>query len=247
MKQLKLLKEIEFKSNENGFYSFSTKYGDMIVNEMGKYIIELINANSFADICTKVEGQFSVSSQDATVKTKDFLYELRNVGIVSFIEEDQQDSDIQFAGEKSYKAISEDIICHLKTSNTLYSITYDTKYFNIYLLRTRSFSNKENYFYKQSNGKYSIIGLQNLDASKAPVTICFLKYGDTMNDLYSLFSHLISEMKKLQKFKMRIAVNANSSNLSIVESLLFEFEFEKEGYLKKEDGVNDIIVYGKVL
>lgn len=249
MKRIVLLKQFNFKDNENGFYSISTRYGDMIVNEMGKFIIDNICCYDFDHLCSCVKQKFNLDDIDANKKTKNFLFELRNVGLIDFESEEDNllaNDSMMVAGETTYKKISEDIVNFLDSDKTIYSVSKDKKYYNIYPLRARSFSNRENYFFKIKGGKYNIIGVQNLDAPKVPAFISLLKFGENIDDLIELFDELLVELKKLRQFKIRINTGL-VSDAPLLQKVLLQEEFELEGVLKKEDGVNDYYLYGKII
>lgn len=249
MKKITLLKQFEFKDNENGFYVITTKYGDMIVNDMGKYIVENVVNHNFDDLCLIIAKSFDLDQTDARKKTENFLYELRNVGLIDFQDDTHNsffNSELQVAGEKNYKVISNDIIESLGSCNTIYTVSTDKKYYNIYALRTRSFSNRENYFFKFNGDKYTIIGVQNLDTPKFPIFISLLKYGENIEELSELFDKLVIELKQLKQYKIRITVN-KALNHTTLENFLFSKGFKLEGTLKKEDGINDFFLYGKIL
>ena len=244
MNRIISLKQINFKDNKNGFYSISTRHGDMIVNEMGN-----ICCYDFEHLCSCVKQQFNLDDIDANKKTKNFLFELRNIGLIDFESEEDTpltNDSMVVAGEATYKKISEDIVNFLDSDKTIYSVSKDKKYYNIYPLRTRSFSNKENYFFKIKNGKFSIIGVQNLDAPKVPAFISLLKYGEDVDDLIELFDELLVELKRLRQFKIRITTSL-VSNSPLLQKILLQEEFELEGVLKKEDGINDYYLYGKII
>ena len=247
MKKIVLLKQIDFKDNENGFYSILTRYGDMIVNEMGKFIIDNISYYDFDHLCLCVKQKFNMDDIDANKKTGNFLYELRNVGLIDFESEEDNiltNDCMEIAGETTYKRISEDVVAFLDSDKTIYSVSQDKKYYNVYPLRSRSFSNRENYFFKIKNGEYNIIGVQNLDAPKSPAFISLLKFGKNVDDLVELFDELIVELKKLRQFKIRINTGLALEG-SLLKNILIKEGFELEGVLKKEDGVNDVYLYGK--
>ena len=126
MNRIISLKQINFKDNKNGFYSISTRHGDMIVNEMGKFIIENICCYDFEHLCSCVKQQFNLDDIDANKKTKNFLFELRNIGLIDFeseAETPRTNDSMVVAGEATYKKISEDIVNFLDSDKTKLNTT----------------------------------------------------------------------------------------------------------------------------
>lgn len=250
MFNITVLSEIAFIDNGNGFFSLHTKFGDMIVNEMGKFIIDNLPKYNINEITDRVMDKYGMSAEEANKKVEEYLYQLRNVEIVEFSDTNIttfQNGILQVAGEKSYRMICNDILDNLNSERVIYSSVNSTKYYNIYALRSRSFSQKENYFYTiNHNGAISIVGIQNLDSLTSPVIISFLKYGEIIEDLDQLYDEVVVQLKKMNQYKIRISINDLMAN-EFVKDFILKKGFQLEGVLRKEDGVNDYYLYARMI
>lgn len=248
MKNVRFVKKVAIQDNGNGFYYFETVYGKKITNKIGKYIIEnLESANNLEELIENVDKQFNVEGNPEDV-IKNFLYELQNLGIVEFQREQAvlDKTELSVAGESMYKTISRDIVANLPLHNMLYSATYDAKYYNVYYMRARSFSNKENYFFSVLDGKLSIIGVQNIDVLKAPAVVSLIKYAENLQDVKTLFDKMCLELKRLKQYKVKIVIDKKNMSDNLKDFLEYA-GFVVEGVLIKEDGENDFVSYGKIL
>ena len=249
MENLKIIKNIECRDNRNGFYTLKTSHGEMITNATGKFIIENLGKFSIKEISDMLSKTFFDNTYEGTRQTENFLYELKNVGLIYFDEEQKNidgNNKIQIAGEKTYRLISENIISNIDTDHMVYTISRNKKYFHVYPLRSRSFSNRENYFFRVCDGNMSIMGVQNLDSPTMPAQITLLKYGDTLEELLDLYTDVEEMLRELKQYKIRLNVNTNECGDSL-KTFINATELNLEGHFVKEDGINDYDLFGKLL
>ena len=91
MKKLELTQKVKFKNQGNGLYRVTTQNGDIIVNEIGKFIIENIPICDFYQICFFVKNQFNLEEKESQQKTKQFLCEMKKNKLIIFQENDLKD------------------------------------------------------------------------------------------------------------------------------------------------------------
>ena len=246
------LASLQYKDEGNGYFSIKTSRGSLITNKQGVFIIDSIENNqTIEDIINAFSCTFDQGLEESQKYVSTFLYELQLSDLIN-IENDRfynlkKDEEINCAGEQEYSLISKTIIDYLNKSNTIFCYSSDKRSYHKYIIRTKGFYNHENYFYSTNGDKIeNIVGLQNLSMENQPIVICLLQYYNSFEGLVEFFESVISYLKKDGRYKIKLVVQEEHFNHQL-KSFVDKLGFEREGYLKKEDGANNFIIFSKLI
>lgn len=252
MNNYKILEKIEYSDSCNGYYSIKTKYGKLITNKQGVFILDAINQDVPLDqIISEFSLRFNETKYVSEEWINSFLYELQLNDMVSidacFFDSYFSHNEIAVAGEKEYAYISQIIIENLHTSNTLFSFSMDKHMYHKYNIRAKGFNNRENYFYDADlTGIKNIVGLQNLSIEKQPIVINLIQSFQSVECFKIFFDKLICYL--IQKGKKKIKIVICTADLTEELRLFLDmFSFEQEGLLRQEDGLRDYLIYSKFI
>lgn len=252
---IKVLSKINCLKEQNGYYEINSPYGQQITNEQGKYIVEKININQDIEtICTSLSQSYKLDKKTAEEYVYDFLSELKNLEIIDFDEtyfsELVKKEEINVAGEREYIKLVKATRTNLENDkNNIFSISNDSKYFNEYSVRTKSFHHIENYFFEYDDDKKSIkniIGIQNMNKVDIPISICLIQHAGDYKSLLSFYFKVEKKMMQMKKYKIKIIFNEENVTEKLLE-FLKETGIELEAKLIKEDGQHNQLIYSKLL
>ncbi len=251
---IRILQNIIYQDEQNGFYLIQSKYGEQFVNDQGIFIIEQIKRDNNIDrLADKFSVKYNLTKEKSMSYIYDFLSELKFLDIIDFNEKffdsfvEQNEFDV--AGERTYTIIANEITKKLGNKDkTIYTISPKTVYFNEYSLRMRGFHNQENYFFTKSGDAVDcIIGIQNLHNHSQPLKICLLQDADgNIDRLSTLYHNVEKKLCQLNQNKIKIVIQEET-----LDTRLMEF-IEKNGYLfearlLKEDNLYNYISYYKLM
>ena len=245
-------KPIEYYDENNGYYTIKSDFGDQIINNSGKQIVDSLYDGVFIQNIINYFMQITnVDFKTALLDVFDFLSSLKIIGLLEFdaayFESYLLKEAYNIAGEKDYVLISEKIIENFTISqNTWYNFAKNINQYNAYVLRAKCFAHQESYFYSCDNDEISsIIGLTNMSETDSPVCINLIQTKGTKDDIIKLYNYIEEELIRLNKYKIRIIISSKDSDR--VEHLVKEIGFFKEGVLEKEDRINDYFIFSKLL
>ena len=246
MEKIILKERLNFSYEKNGFYQLDNCVMSRIVNESGKNIIVDINKGMGLREITEKYCKNGFLKKDLYL----FLADLRTLKYIDF--EDAFFSDlfecipVKIAGEKEYIRICEYI--QNSEKRVIYPEVFKKESFNVMVVRTKSFSNKETYFYEENENEIgSIIAVNGFTRVNSPLVITLLVVGnkgvDSLTDFYKkVEGFCVKEGKK--KIKLLFdKMNITDQVQAFIEKTGFVFEAE----LKCEDGEKDLIIYSRIL
>lgn len=249
-----ILKPITYKDDKNGFICIKTNRGEHITNYAGKFLIDLLYEQVPIEILIKeFQLEFGLCKKNAVIDVGEFLSSLKTMGFIEYddkiFKSDYDTSKFKVAGEIDYELLSKTITHNLQTSEHTLFNAYDNKeYYNVFSLRARAFRHDDVYFYSNNinNEITTIIGLSNMMGHKSPVNIILLQSSVSEQEICELYEYVESELKRLKKHKVKFTFISSKSNNSIL-SFLNKYDFLKEGELVREDGVNNCLIFSKLL
>jgi len=224
--------------------SLSTK---KFLNSSGVRIYNLIDGKRHSDeICEIIKSKYNPSiSERVKDDVVNFLFSLKNMGIIEWEERIDMDNGCTIIGEKQFEDVSKFICEFIKDKKMLrgFSASPDIKSFLTPNLRTRSLYNSEIFFAKYENNKIvaeiSVVGLDNTFGTGTINTFIWEKE----EDIEELFNSMSLYLKDIDCNKLKVILikdNLIPDFDPILNNILFKIGFEKEATLKKENFGRDV-------
>lgn len=251
---IKFLRPVEYYDEENGFYAlFVDGMGPQYISSEGKWLLDHANDSSdFNELVESYKGQFAIQSEEASSLIFRFLQNMQDVGLIlfddTFFMSQSASTGIHVVGEREYASVGLLIRNALHTDACLYSYSSNKRLFSDLAIRSKGFHNKENYFVQYAvDGKIeNIIGIQNFDNSRMPAVVCLIQAFNGIESFLSFYREIEKILIKYKQYKVRLVFTNDVSN-DIMSMFLLSAGFFKEAKMIRENGVDDIVFYSKML
>ena len=244
---MKKVKVFSRKENDGVTLLYSDFIGVQFLNATGSSVYELIDGTRTIDeVCLLFSEKYTESDKrQIFLDTQDFIYSLRNKGLLA-IKEVSKDMDDGFVvvGEKHYRETSNFISKYFGKDNTNiigFVTVSDNRYYSTVAIRTRSFQLNEVYFaYVLDNEISSVVSIVGLDNMTGIATISSI-LGTEIDLMKKLYSEVYEYLKKHDIIKIKVVLSSDKQMENIVD-FVESLGFKQEAILKKEMYGNDAII-----